>query len=327
MKLRHMTDWLSYALIGYVTQEYEGECPNPSLIGLGNHLRRATCPAHCGFVCKFHKLHARSARWGNHSCFHFKKNWKRGNRDLPRPGSGHCRRLKRYPREGMMKKAFINCGLLRPDLQPIYEEAEIYADVTWLEPGLHASPNKLREKLQETIDSLEGYDQVLLSYSLCGNALLGIRATHCDLLYLQTDDCINVLLCEHPDIKELRRSSMFTNRSWIESKIDDNSSSNYDRMIEKYGEERAKRLIRSMYKNYQNTVYMQTETEEEVDPKYIGLAQEAAERSGTDLRFEPATIEAYRALIEGRPHRLITLLPKGEEITFEDFFNKSTSKV
>jgi hypothetical protein len=37
--------------------------------------------------------------------------------------------------------------------------------------------------LQKTIDGLVGYEEAILSFGLCGNALLGITATTCDLIY------------------------------------------------------------------------------------------------------------------------------------------------
>ena len=216
-----------------------------------------------------------------------------------------------------MKKAFIACGLLKPDLDILLDEIKPDLEIIWLESKLHSVPEKLKNEIQAAVDSLEGYDQILLSYALCGNALIGLTATTADVIYLKTDDCISVIMCEHPCLGELRRRSIFTNRSWLASST--MGSDDIAQAYQKYGEERAKEIIDMMYVHYKNTVYMQTE--EEVESEASSAAQKLAERTTTELIYEPASLNAYRALLKGEDHELIHTLKKGESLKFNDFYS------
>lgn len=216
-----------------------------------------------------------------------------------------------------MKTAFIACGLLKADLDGLLEEIKPDFDIYWLEPGLHNSPEKLRIELQKKIDELQGYDKIILSYALCGNALIGIKATHCDVVYLKSDDCINAFMCENPCLSELRRRAIFTNRSWLTSSISD--SDEITRMYQKYGEERAKQIIEMMYKHYKELVYMKTE-QDEIDDENLNAAKKFAEKINVELIFEPATLRMYRNLISQQPDENIKTLKKGETLTPKDFF-------
>ena len=215
-----------------------------------------------------------------------------------------------------MKKAFIACGLLKPDLELLIDEIKPELDIFWLDAKLHSSPEKLKNEIQETVNSLSGYDQIILSYALCGNALIGLSATTADIYYLKTDDCISALMCEHSCLFDLRRRSLFTNRSWLASSLAGNDEVSYT--IEKYGEEQAKEIIDMMYTHYKNTVYMQTE--EVIDEQVLQKAQKLADYTTTELTFEPASMDVYRALLNGKKHDLIFTLKKGDTIAFDDFY-------
>jgi len=215
-----------------------------------------------------------------------------------------------------MKTAYIVCGLLKPDVEKIIEEESPAGDIIWMEAGLHVRPEVLREALQETLDGLEGYDEAALAYALCGNALLGLRASTCKLRYLCTDDCISAVMCDNPNLPELRRHCMFTNRSWLNNPVAE--TEDIAKTIAKYGEKRAKRILEVMYGNYTNTCYMQTE--ETVAEEDLRKAEEMAGLIGTELIFEPASNEVYRCLFAGEPHRLIKSIEKGGELRFEDFY-------
>ena len=89
-----------------------------------------------------------------------------------------------------MKRILIGCEILKNELIEIIEKNQLKMDTVWLDEDLHNHPEKLKVELQTKIDELDGYDEVILSYGLCGNAMLGITATHCDLIYPRVEDCI-----------------------------------------------------------------------------------------------------------------------------------------
>mgnify|MGYP001137169486 CR=1 FL=1 len=63
--------------------------------------------------------------------------------------------------------------------------------------GLHRTPAKLRQTLQEEIDrttTADGYDAVVLAYGLCGKATDGLRAGELPLVLPRAHDCITLFL-------------------------------------------------------------------------------------------------------------------------------------
>lgn len=66
-------------------------------------------------------------------------------------------------------------------------------------------PDKLKVKLQEAIDAIVGFDKILLSYGLCGYAIIRLHASTADLLYGCTDDCISGVLHQNDNYSNLRK--------------------------------------------------------------------------------------------------------------------------
>ena len=70
-------------------------------------------------------------------------------------------------------------------------------DVSLRHYGLHRTPAKLRQTLQEEIDRVtaaDGYDAVVLAYGLCGKATDGLRAGELPLILPRAHDCITLFL-------------------------------------------------------------------------------------------------------------------------------------
>lgn len=217
-----------------------------------------------------------------------------------------------------MKKVLLCCGMIKKELENVLNADHPDIDVVWLDEDLHSHPDKLREEIQKNIDSLIGYDEIMLSYGLCGNALIGITARHCDILYPKTDDCINALLCDNCRLAELRKNSFFVSRGWLNT---DRSGESYERMVKKYGEARAQRIYKAMYKNYNNVVYMKIE--DVIADEMNDAALDIADRLDLNLLYEPAGIRLYEKLLTGTDDdKEIKRLKKGETIDYNDFRNK-----
>jgi hypothetical protein len=70
-------------------------------------------------------------------------------------------------------------------------------DVSLRHYGLHRTPTKLRQTLQEEIDGItaaDGYDAIVLAYGLCGKATDGLRAGELPLILPRAHDCITLFL-------------------------------------------------------------------------------------------------------------------------------------
>ncbi len=128
-----------------------------------------------------------------------------------------------------------------------------------LDFGLHAFPEKLREALQEEIDSVPGSCDILLGYGLCSNAVLGLRSSAHRLVVPRVDDCIALFLgsrSEHLRQLSEQPGTYFLTKGWVEAA--DLPYHEYLRMAERYGEERALRVARIMLANYTRVLLIDT---------------------------------------------------------------------
>ena len=86
----------------------------------------------------------------------------------------------------------IACATVIEEMFPLLPEGMTYEILDF---GLHLTPEKLRDKLQEKIDtaSVEA-DTIILGYGLCAMAVVGLKATKCTLVVPRVDDCIAIFL-------------------------------------------------------------------------------------------------------------------------------------
>ena len=218
-----------------------------------------------------------------------------------------------------MKRMLIGCGVIQNELEEAIERNGLDdLDVIWLEAGLHAVTKDLNRELQKHIDNAENYDEIILGYGLCGNALIGITATHCDILYPKTDDCISAFMCENCRAAELRRDSYFLSRGWLSMDTADSLAGEFNRLLEKYDEETAQEIMEMMYGNYKRIVYLQIE--ENIAPDDLAAATERAEAMQFEFQIEPATIKMYEKLVLGdASYPGVERLKKGETLTLRHF--------
>ena len=214
-----------------------------------------------------------------------------------------------------MKRALIGCKIIQKEIEEAIQKTNAALDTFWLDEDYHNHPDKLHAELQKNIDMLNGYDEILLSFGLCGNALIGITATHCDIYYPKIDDCICGFLSNHDTLNKLRKDSVFVSRGWLTTR---NSFANeYNRASARYGEDRAESIYKKLYANYKNVIYMKTE--QNIPKDLMDKAKDMATRLDLSFKIEPADYEVYIKLLNEQDHPLIRKLPKGSTITHKDF--------
>lgn len=218
-----------------------------------------------------------------------------------------------------MKRLLLGCGIIQKELSEVIEKLNVKdLDMIWLEAGLHAAPAKLNKELQMRIDEAKDYDEVILGYGFCGKALLDITATHCDILYPRTDDCINAFMCENPRAAELRRDSYFLSRGWLTMETEDSLINQFNELFDKYDEETAWEIMNMMYGNYKRVVYLQIE--DEIAPEDLALSKKRAADMKFEFVIEPATIKLYEKLMLGdETYPDVKRLKKGEKLTVSHF--------
>jgi hypothetical protein len=185
--------------------------------------------------------------------------------------------------------------------------------------GLHVNPEKLRRTLQAAVDAVDGqYDSIVLGYGLCSLALVGLKAATSRLVVPRVDDCISIFLGSHAAYRKQARAepgTYYLTKGWVE--VGDTPFADYDRMVERYGPDRAKRILRIMLANYKRLALINTGLYE-MD-RYRDYARGVAERFG--LRYEE--LEGSTALVEKMIHGPwdddFVVVQPGAEIRYDQF--------
>lgn len=169
----------------------------------------------------------------------------------------------------------IACRVFQ-DLVEQYLPANLAAQVTFLDYGLHRVPRKLRLAVQEQLDALQEASRVLLGYGLCGNGLKGVRAGIHTLIIPRVDDCIAVLLGSYQSYRQqfdAEPATYWLSKGWLEA--GSNPLMEYQENVEKYGEEQADWIMDVQYRNYQRLALV-AHTPEDLEA-YRSQAKEVGE--------------------------------------------------
>jgi hypothetical protein len=188
-----------------------------------------------------------------------------------------------------------------------------------LDFGLHIKPQQLKRMLQQTVDAVAPeVDTALLGYGLCSMALVGLQARNCALVVPKVDDCIALFLGSDAAYREQSRrepGTYYLTKGWIEAK--DDPFSEYDGLVESYGEDKARWLMSKMLNNYTRLALINT-GQYEID-RYRAYSQHMATRFG--LRYEE--INGSGALIQkmlsGPWDDDFVVAYPGETISYMDF--------
>jgi hypothetical protein len=192
-------------------------------------------------------------------------------------------------------------------------------DTCVLDFGLHVNPDVLKGALQETIDaSASSVDTILLGYGLCSQAVVGLRANGCTLVVPKVDDCIAIFLGSERAYKEQHQNepgTYYMTKGWIEA--GDSPFGEYDGMVERYGEEKARILMGKILKNYTRLALINT-GEYEIE-HYREYCKRTAEYFGLSYEEISGSNTLIKKLLYGPwDHEFVVAHP-GETITYMDF--------
>lgn len=205
-------------------------------------------------------------------------------------------------------------------------------DYEVLDFGLHVNPASLKQALQFAIDRAAGFadqsdgpdspdalPEVILGYGLCSMAVIGLRANGCTLVVPRVDDCIAIFLGSGAAYKDQARAepgTYYLTKGWIE--VGDTPFQEYERLVTRYGEAKAKWLMSQMLKNYTRLALIDT-GHAGLD-RYRDYARGLADRFG--LRFEeiPGSTALVRQMLFGPWDGQFIVVPPGGVIRYEDFY-------
>ncbi len=214
-----------------------------------------------------------------------------------------------------MRRAAIVCKAIENEVRLVLPPD---VELRCLEQGLHRTPPKLKESLQQEIDSLDA-DEVLMGYGLCGNGVVGLRSARARLIVPAVDDCISMLLGSFERYKEeflKEPGTYWLSQGWIENS--DDPYKEYLRCVDKYGEETAQWVAGEMMKGYHRVALIDTGTCPMSQLR--GYARTFASFFHLDYVEMKGSDSMFRSLLaeERNGHHFVVVEP-GQEITQEMF--------
>jgi hypothetical protein len=216
----------------------------------------------------------------------------------------------------------LACSLMEDEVNLAVKNTGCGLPIVWLEGGLHEYPNKLKEAIQDSIESIcsenPQVETILLCYGLCGNALDGVGCKKARLVVPRFHDCIQMNLAfEEKQPVPMDIHSLYYTRGFIRGK--QSFINSYKGACEKYGTQKARSIYRDrLFSGYRsvtlldNGAYPVGECTEE--PKNF------AEIIGKEFKINPGTIRVLEKLLLGRWDEEFCIIEKGGLCTAEQFF-------
>lgn len=210
----------------------------------------------------------------------------------------------------------IACATVIEEVLPLLQPDVAYEVFDF---GLHLHPDRLRESLQEAIDAASGkVDTVILGYGLCSMTVVGLKATDCTLVVPRVDDCIAIFLGSRAAYRrqaEQEPGTYYLTKGWIE--VNDTPFAEYEGLVERYGPERAERMVRLVLKNYTRLAFIDTGHYQQ--ERYREYARRMARRFG--LRYEriPGSTALIEKMLYGPWDDDFVIARPGETIEYADF--------
>jgi len=210
----------------------------------------------------------------------------------------------------------IACAAVIEEMLPFMPQRMSYEVLDF---GLHTDPKSLKISLQNAIDSsAPDIETILLGYGLCSQAVVGLRSGSRILIMPRVDDCIAIFLGSTAEYQKQYRTvpgTYYLTRGWIESGT--TPFSEYDILVEQYGNQIAQRIINKILKNYTRLAFINTSNN--TLKSYQEHARNTADRF--NLRYEEiqGSDAIIRKMLHGPWNDEFVIIPPGKTISFFDF--------
>jgi hypothetical protein len=219
-----------------------------------------------------------------------------------------------------MPRAVVACATVAEEMRPYLPPGTI---CQVLDFGRHIHPQKLKLALQDTIETLaRRVDTLLLGYGLCSMAVVGLVARDCTLVVPKVDDCIALFLGSDAAYREQARrepGTYYLTKGWIEA--GDDPFAEYDRLVERYGEQKARWLMGKLLHNYTRLALINTGPYE--IERYRAYSRRMAARFGLRHQELPGSNALLLKLLNGPWDEQFVVVAPGERIDFTDFRDRT----
>jgi hypothetical protein len=156
-----------------------------------------------------------------------------------------------------LRAKIIACATVGEEIQHLLPNGMPHK---FLEFGLHLTPEKLNTVVQEEIDrTREEVDTILRGYGMCSKGMLGLHSQRFRLVIPRVDDCIGLLLGSQAEYRRQCRKApgtFYLTKGWIE--CGDDPLTEYRKLCERYGEEKAYRIEKRYIANYTRLALINT---------------------------------------------------------------------
>jgi hypothetical protein len=217
----------------------------------------------------------------------------------------------------------IACQIFVEELRPLLPDD---VELDTIQMSLHERPRSLRELLQERIDGAAGCDTVILGYGACGQATVGLRATHCRLVLPRVDDCIGMFLGSRAAYRaqhEIEPGTYFLTKGWVGAGLT-TPFSTYDALRERWGAERADRVRAAMLGRYRRLAFVRTGDPDDPElAEATAAARHTAERFGLSYDELAGSRALVAPLLYGPWDERFIVVPPGGAVRLTDFLAHS----
>jgi hypothetical protein len=219
-----------------------------------------------------------------------------------------------------MRIKVLACKVFAREVSLIAAESAHTLDVTYLQQGLHDTPDLLRERLQAEIDAIDAaedihtqvvsedddYRAIVLAYGLCSNAIVGLRSKRFDLVVPRAHDCIAMIMGSRERYKEYfdrHPGTYWYTPGWIDQTVmpgKERVERARARYVDAYGEENADYLMemeQEWLRKYNRCTYASWPSLDR--PDYLDKTKAAAEYLGWEHDHVSADDGLMRRLLNG----------------------------
>jgi hypothetical protein len=187
-----------------------------------------------------------------------------------------------------------------------------------LDFGLHINPGNLKTVLQNTIDFVpDNVNNIILGYGLCSQAVVGLKSLNARIIIPKIDDCIAIFLGSKSAYYREQKSTpgtYYLTKGWL--KTASTPFDEFDSMVKKYGEDKARRLMTQILKNYTRLAFINTGTDLD---EYHQTAKNMADKFGLKYQEIEGENTLVKKLVQGPWDADFIVADPGETITFKHF--------
>jgi hypothetical protein len=223
-----------------------------------------------------------------------------------------------------LRAKIIACATVGEELQHLLPHGMPH---TFLEFGLHLVPEKLNVAVQEEIDrTREDVDTILLGYGMCSKGMLGLKSRRFRLVIPKVDDCIALFLgsrAEYTYQCHKAPGTFYLTKGWIE--CGDDPFTEYRKLCQKYGEEKAYRIEKRFIGNYTRLALINTGNHDL--EHYRHYAAMVADYFDLTLEEIPGSIRLLAKLLGGDWDGDFVVVEPGGTVNFDMFLDDHRPQV